>query len=150
MSFTSWIDKQVQEATDRGAFDNLPGTGKPLRSRGEFSAEAWARDYMRREGIPGEDALPVPLKLRKESERLGETVHLLRSEQEVRVVVADLNDRIMAFRRLPGDGPPVIVRLVDENDMLRRWRENRPDEPAPAAPEPAPRPPRFRWRRRPA
>jgi hypothetical protein len=28
-SFTSWIDQQIQEAQDRGAFDDLPGTGKP-------------------------------------------------------------------------------------------------------------------------
>ena len=129
MSIPTWIDKQIQDATERGAFDNLPGTGKPLRNRGAFSAEAWVHDYLDREGIPGEDALPTPLRLRRESERLGETVHLLRTEQEVRDVVADLNDRIRTFRRLP-DGPPVIVRLVDEDEMLRRWRETRAATPA--------------------
>jgi len=143
MSITTWIDKQIQDAAERGAFDNLPGTGRPLPSRGTFSAEAWARDYLRREGIPGEDALPTPLRLRKESERLAETVHLLRSEQEVREVVADLNDRITTFRRLP-DGPPIIVRLINEDEMLRRWREHRAapqaEEPGPEpAPEPRPR-----------
>lgn len=124
MSYSSWIDKQVQEAAERGAFDDLPGSGKPLRNLGPFSAEAWARDYMRRERIPGEDALPTPLRLRKESERLAERVHLLRSEQQVRDVVTDLNDRILAFRRLP-EGPPVNVPLVDEADMLDIWRAQR-------------------------
>jgi hypothetical protein len=148
MSYTSWIDKQIREAEDRGAFEDLPGAGKPLPTRGEFSAEAWARDYMRREGIPGEDALPAPLKLRKESERLAESVHLLRSEQEVREVVAELNDRIMAFRRLPADGPPVVVRLVDGDEMLRRWRESRPTAPPAASPAPVASPrPRRRLRR---
>jgi DnaJ-like protein len=150
MSIPSWIDKQIQDATERGAFDNLPGTGKPLPSRGAFSAEAWARDYLRREGMPGEDALPTPLRLRKESERLAETVHLLRSEQEVRGVVADLNDRIRTFRRLP-DGPPMIVRLVDEDEMVRRWHESRVVPRAEGADasgsEPEPRR-RFSWRRR--
>jgi hypothetical protein len=28
ISFTSWIDQQIAEATERGAFDNLPGAGK--------------------------------------------------------------------------------------------------------------------------
>jgi hypothetical protein len=150
MPYASWIDKQIQEATERGAFDDLPGAGKPLPNRGAFSAEAWARDYMRREGMPGEDALPTPLKLRKEAERLSETVHLLRSEQEVRDVVADLNGRITAFRRLP-EGPPVIVRLVDDEEMVRKWRASRsavvPAE-VPVSSVPADRPRRFRWRRR--
>jgi hypothetical protein len=153
MSIPSWIDKQIQDATERGAFDNLPGSGKPLKNRGAFSTETWVRDYLRREGVPGEDALPTPLRLRKESERLAETVHLLRSEQEVRNVVTDLNDRIRAFRKLP-EGPPVIVRLVDEDEMLRRWRENRPAPPAPTAAGPAAaetsRRRRLRWRRGPS
>jgi len=165
MSFESWIDKQIQDATDRGAFENLPGTGKPLPNRGAFSTEEWTREYLRREGVPGEEALPTPLRLRKESERLAGSVHLLGSEQEVRDVVADLNDRIEAFRRLPWDGPPVIVRLVNEDQMLRRWRDARPALPAvdgtsapsdganvPSTPSAATgQPPtrRRRWRRRP-
>src|SRR5262245_50270332 len=28
MSFTSWIDQQIEEAAERGAFDDLPGAGK--------------------------------------------------------------------------------------------------------------------------
>lgn len=152
LSIPSWIDKQIQDATERGAFDNLPGTGKPLPNRGTFSAEAWARDYLRREGVSGEDALPTPLRLRKESERLAETVHLLRSEQEVRDVVADLNDRLRTFRRLP-DGPPMIVRLVDEDEMLRQWHESRAvpraEAATPAPPTSAPRRRRFSWRTRP-
>lgn len=151
MSFTSWIDKQIQEATERGAFDDLPGAGKPLPNRGAFNADAWIAEYLRREGVPGEDALPTPLKLRKESERLAGTVHLLRTEREVRDVVADLNDRIKNFRRLP-DGPPIVVRLVDEEEMVRRWRQSRledrsterPDVPAETR-APSKRP---RWWRR--
>jgi hypothetical protein len=33
MSFTSWIDQQIDEARERGAFGNLPGAGKPLPKR---------------------------------------------------------------------------------------------------------------------
>lgn len=149
MSVQSWIDKQIQDATERGEFDNLPGTGKPLPNRGAFSTEAWIRQYLEREGLSAEEALPTPLRLRKESERLAESVHLLPSEQDVRDVVADLNDRIRAFRRLPGDGPPLIVRLVDEDEMLRRWRESRPVAPPPtvAAIPDKPQRRRFPWRR---
>ena len=34
ISFTSWIDRQINEAQERGDFDNLPGAGKPLPRAG--------------------------------------------------------------------------------------------------------------------
>jgi hypothetical protein len=126
MSFTSWIDQQINEAAERGAFDNLPGAGKPLPRRADADdGQAWAREYALREGVPVEELLPTPLKLRKESARLAETVHRLRSEQEVVDVVAELNQRIMNWRRLPL-GPPIFVPLVDAEIMVSRWRVGRP------------------------
>src|SRR2546422_363879 len=107
MTFASWVDQQVSEAAERGAFDNLPGAGKPISRRG--GTDAWLQDYLRREGISGDELLPTPLRLRKEIERLTETVQDLRSEAEVRAVVKGLNRRIAEWRRIP-DGPPVYVR----------------------------------------
>src|SRR6516225_6926955 len=95
ISFTSWIDRQINEAEERGAFDDLPGAGKPLPKRPEADdGQAWLRDYLRREGVPADELLPTPLRLRKEVERLAATVQDLRSEQEVRDVAAELNRRI--------------------------------------------------------
>src|SRR5260370_21466333 len=74
LSFTSWIDRQINEAAERGAFDNLPGAGKPLpKPTAADAAQAWLRDYLRREGVSADELLPTPLKLRKETERLAET-----------------------------------------------------------------------------
>ena len=84
MTFTSWIDQQISDAEERGAFDNLPGAGKPLPRRQEDAGQVWLRDYLRREGVAAEEMLPVPLRLRKELERLPETVRELRREQDVR------------------------------------------------------------------
>src|ERR1700675_4647055 len=119
-SFTSWIDQQISEATERGAFNDLPGAGQPLPRRHEFDGETWLRDRIRREGGSPESCLPTPLKLRKEIERLTEAVPDLRSEQDVRDVVAELNQRITDSGRLPL-GPPIFVPLVDEEAMVNRW-----------------------------
>jgi hypothetical protein len=134
MSFRSWIDQQIGDAAERGAFDNLPGTGKPLRGRGEpESPDAWVMDWVRREGVPTEELLPTPLRLRKEAAQLADSVAKFASEQEVRDSVAELNDRIMAWRRLP-IGPPIFVRLVDSEAMVAKWRAERPAAtPGPAA-----------------
>lgn len=146
-SFTSWVDQQVNEAAERGAFDNLPGAGKPLPKRPEGDGQTWLRDYLRREGVSAEELLPAPLKLRKEMERLGETVQDLRSEREVREVVAGLNRRIAEWRRIPV-GPPVILPLVNAEAMVTRWRDARSPAPPGSTPVLAghlPASPRPRW-----
>src|SRR5215472_16735240 len=124
MSFTSWIDQQISEATERGAFDDLPGAGKPLPRQDEFDGQTWLRQYVRREGGSLQDCLPTPLRLRKEIERLQETVSNLRTEQQVRDVVGELNERVMQWRRLP-IGPPVFVPLADADATVAAWQERR-------------------------
>ena len=151
ISFVSWIDQQINEAAERGAFDNLPGAGKPLPKRPESDdGQAWLRDYLRREGVSAEEMLPTPLRLRKEMERLTATVQDLRSEGEVREVVAGLNRRFLEWRRIPV-GPPLFLPLLDADAMVARWRDAQPGppvreqagRPSPHEPSPGPR----RWRR---
>jgi hypothetical protein len=148
MTFASWVDRQVSEAAERGAFDNLPGAGKPISRRG--GTDAWLQDYLRREGVSADELLPTPLRLRKEVERLAGTVQDLPSEDKVREVVKGLNRQIAEWRRIP-TGPPVYLRLVDEEAMVARWRDARraPPSPARASRPPADLPPRSRWWRRP-
>ena len=177
MKFATWIDQQIADAERRGVFDDLPGAGKPLNIRpgaadGDYG-QAWLRDYARREGVSPEEMLPTPLRLRREIERLAETAGEFRSEAEVREAAADLNRRIVEWRRIPV-GPPIHVRLVNADDLAARWRAagrqqparpeqaaRRPDPSraeAPESPSPQqsqgprqlqePRPPRRHWWRR--
>jgi DnaJ homologue, subfamily C, member 28, conserved domain len=155
MSFRTWIDQQIDDAADRGAFDDLPGAGKPLpRRTDDDDGQAWLLDYLRRQGVSTEVLLPPPLRLRKEAAVLAETAPALRSEQEVRAAVAGLNQRIMEWRRIPV-GPPIFVPLVDEDAMVAAWRAAQ-SAPAPAAtptsarreqPEQAVARPSWWWRR---
>jgi len=152
MSFRSWVDQQIADAQERGVFDDLPGAGQPLdlSGDGDFTGK-WLRDYVRRAGASFEDALPLPLRLRKESERLAETIASFPSEAAVRAAASDLNRRIMDWRRIPV-GPPVYVKLADEEALVAAWRQARGPAAAPgreqaagdAAAAPARRPPR-RW-----
>jgi hypothetical protein len=152
VSFTSWIDQQINEAAQRGAFDDLPGAGKPLPKRtDEDAAQAWLRDYLRREGVSSDELLPTPLRLRKETERLAGTVQDLRSEQEVRDAAAELNRQIVQWRRIP-EGPPIHLPLVDADALVSKWRDAQASaspSPSPAAPPmPSPRPRWWHRRRR--
>jgi hypothetical protein len=134
MSFRSWIDQQISDAAERGAFDNLRGTGKPLPRRGDQdNPDAWVLDWVRREGVSTEELLPTPLRLRKQAATLADYVPEFASEQEVRDCVAELNDRIMEWRRLP-IGPPIFVPLVDIEAMVAKWRAERPGQQHPGQP----------------
>jgi hypothetical protein len=153
MSYESWIDRQIREATDRGDFDNLPGAGKPLPDMGSAGIENWwMPNYLRREGVSTEALLPTSLQLRKEIERLPDTVRELRSEQEVRELVAELNQRIVDCWRTPVAGPQVTLLQVTVDDVVAQWRAARStadEEIAPAAQLPhAPDPGRSGWWRR--
>jgi hypothetical protein len=152
------IDRALREAAERGEFDNLPGSGKPLPNRGElYDEEWWIKDLVRRESLVGDglaSGLPPALALRKEIENLPSVVAHKHTEAAVRGVVAELNDRIMLARRGPVDGPPVTVNPVDADAVVRAWQAAR----AAAAPTAVPTKPaepartagsrRRRWWRR--
>ncbi|NKY86610.1 DnaJ family domain-containing protein [Nocardia veterana] len=138
MGFESWIDKQIREATERGEFDNLAGAGKPLPDSGRpYDENWWLRNYLRREGIGGEALLPTSLVLRRDLERLPETLAELDSEAEVRAYVGDLNARIVEWIRMP-HGPHVRIAPVRTDEAVERWRSTRRPRGRPMAESGAP------------
>lgn len=132
----SLVEEQIREAVERGDFDNLPGKGKPLPGLdGPDDDLWWVKGYIRREGLSGEALLPPSLQLRKEIERLPDTLCELVDEQAVRTVVVDLNRRIAEWMRAPS-GPVVPLRRVDVELAVRQWgaRSTRAAEPPRSAP----------------
>lgn len=118
MQFESWIDRQIREAMERGEFDNLPGAGRPLEM--DSSEDWWIKAKMRRENLDA--VLPGPLALRREVEGIDEAVADCRTEGEVRERCEDLNERVRDHYRRPQVGPRIIVRLVDPDAVVARWR----------------------------
>ena len=126
VSFPDWIEQQIRSAEAAGAFDNLPGAGKPIpgldRPRDEMS---WVADYLRRENVDAASLLPPGLALAKEVEVLPERLQREHSEREVRILIEDLNERIRRAHRLPQVGPPVRVGTVDIERAVAQWAEAR-------------------------
>jgi hypothetical protein len=153
MRYESAVEKAIREAAERGAFDDLPGKGKPLPNLADADENWWIKGYLRREGMPSDALLPTPIQLRKEVERLPETVRDLPTEQAVRAFVADLNARIVASLRVP-DGPRLPLRRADPEAAVEAWRGHRAAgtealRRARAQEPPVPRRPWWRRRARP-
>jgi hypothetical protein len=122
----SWIDRQIREAQERGAFDNLKGAGKPLKSiNGRDDPDWWVRGLMEREEISHSELVPAGIRLRREIEDLPETLAAAHSERDVRAIVADLNERIRDARRPRPTDPPAFIRTVDVDATVAQWRAAR-------------------------
>ena len=123
--YESSIDRQLREATERGEFDNLKGSGKPLSGHGrEYDEDWWVKDWLEREGAAAA-VLPPTLALRREVEDLEARVDRLRAEREVRDYVAEVNERIVRARVGRMDGPPVLLPPLDADEVVAGWRERR-------------------------
>ncbi|RZS34416.1 uncharacterized protein DUF1992 [Herbihabitans rhizosphaerae] len=121
VSFGDWIEGQIRTAQDRGDFDDLPGTGKPIPA-GAKDGMDWVAKKMREEQADPTTFLPPSLALAKEIEDLPARVRRERSEKRVRELAEDLNDRIRQAYREPQVGPPMRVAPVDVDEIVQAWR----------------------------
>jgi hypothetical protein len=146
MRYESVVEQRIREAQEQGAFDDLSGAGRPLRGlHGPQDENWWVRSYLEREGLPTDVLLPTPLRLRREIDRLPETVRDMETEREVRDAVAALAARVAQWLRFP-DGPQIAVPVPRADEIVAGWRVARATPPLPtrSAEEPEPRetPPR--------
>ncbi|WP_410568021.1 DUF1992 domain-containing protein [Amycolatopsis sp. cmx-4-61] len=126
VSFRWWVDRQIDEARERGEFDDLPGTGKPLpRPTGNDAATDWVLREVRKGGHDTKALLPPALALKREVQDLPETLAAERTEVRVREVVAELNQRIRQAYLNHHTGPPLTVALVDVEEAVADWRRSR-------------------------
>ncbi|AYJ49210.1 J-domain-containing protein [Rhodococcus sp. P1Y] len=123
VTFESFVDKQIREAQERGAFENLEGAGKPIPASTDDELW-WVRGFLQRENLTTDALLPESLQLRKEIERLPRTLIGLRFEHSVREQLNELNARVVAWIRMPS--PPLIpISPVDVDEWVEQWRVNR-------------------------
>lgn len=120
LSWESWIDVQIRQAMERGEFDDLPGKGKPLpdidRPRDELW---WVRKKLQQEEI---NVLPPTLQVRKDLDEAREKIRDATSEDEVRRIVAEINEKIRYVNSHAVSGPPSTLMPLHEETVLERWR----------------------------
>lgn len=123
VGFESWVDKQIRDATRRGAFEDLPGMGRPLPDvDAPYDELWWIKGKMHREGLA---YLPPTLQLRKEAEDALEAASRAPSEPAVRKIIADINEKIAAAVRRPPPGPLLGLTPYDVEAVVRDWRSGR-------------------------
>lgn len=118
------MDRQIREATDRGDFSSLAGFGKPLPDdSAPYDELWWVKGKLHREGV---SVLPPTLALRKEAEDAREAVDSAATEDRVRRILTEVNEKIEAAIRRPPPGPPLGLKPFDVEAVVRDWRAARP------------------------
>lgn len=154
VTWETWIDRQIRVGMESGAFDGLPGAGRPVRDLDRPRDEMWwVRDKVRREGVR---SVPPSVAVRRELDATVAAIAEAASEAEVRRLVAGINERVRWLNSRPVSGPPSTVAPLDVESEVAAWQAAHP-QPAPApATDSAPPPtavdavdtPRSRRRRR--
>jgi hypothetical protein len=126
-SWETWIDAQIRVATEAGAFDNLPGAGKPLPNLDQaYDPLWWVKQLVQREQI---SMLPPSLDLLRKVESELAAIEKLHDEATVRRRVAALNVEIAKVNATVVEGPPTRLGTLDVDQVVARWRRTRSANP---------------------
>ncbi len=115
-------DMHVRKAIERGEFDDLPGSGKPLDLPDRHDPDWWLKNLVVREKIV---LLPATIQLRKEDAALDERLDQLWSEADVRHEIEEFNKRVLRGRYQPPTGPPLVTMPRDVEATVGAWAERR-------------------------
>jgi hypothetical protein len=126
-SWETWIDAQIRVAMEKGAFDNLPGAGKPLPNLDqEYDPLWWVKQLVQREQL---SMLPPSLELLRKVEKELATIETLHDEATVRGRVAALNVEIAKVNATVVEGPPTRLGTLNVDQIVARWRRARSANP---------------------
>lgn len=135
VTWETWIDRQIRVGMENGAFDDLPGRGKPMRDLDRpRDAMWWVRDLVRRENL---SHVPPTVQVRRELDAALAAIADAPSEAAVRDIVARINERVRWVNSRPIEGPPSTVAPLDADTEVAAWREARAERVA-MAPADAP------------
>jgi hypothetical protein len=119
-TWESWIEAQIRIAREQGAFDNLPGAGKPLPNLDqEYDPLWWVKQFVQREQV---SVLPPSLELLRKVEKELGAIDKLHDEAAVRHRVAALNAEIAKVNATVTEGPPTRRSPLDVDKVVARWR----------------------------
>jgi hypothetical protein len=131
----AYVETVIQQAIRNGAFDDLPGAGRPLPGLGRpHDPDWWIRRKIQAEDLRGLG--PPALTLRVEHAELDDRLDALHRESDVREVLDDFNRRVRLARMQLLGGPPVVTPTRDVEEEVAAWQERRRARAAAARPEP--------------
>ncbi len=115
-------DLHVRKAIERGEFDDLPGSGKPLPIPDRYDPDWWLKNLVKRERLV---VLPPSIELRREDAALDERLDEIWVEDDVRHEIEEFNRRVLRGRYQAPAGPPLVTMPRDVDQTVAAWAQRR-------------------------
>lgn len=117
------VEERILKAQAEGVFDDLPGKGKPLRLEPEARVNPSLRvtfKILRNAGI-----LPPELELRREISNLRDLLSQVEDEGELRELVRELNEKVLAHNVMAGRTMAGEIQQVYGEKLVEKLRDRR-------------------------
>jgi hypothetical protein len=111
--FQKIVEKRIQEALERGDFDDLPGRGKPI----EIEDDSMVPEDLRLayKVLKNAGCLPPELQLKKEIRQMEDLLESIPDEREKYRQIKKINYRIMKLNLMGKKSP-----LLEEREIYYR------------------------------
>jgi len=123
MAIHKIAERRIQEAIERGDFDNLPGKGKPL----QLEDDSYIPEELRMvyKILKNANCLPPELQLRKEIRQLKDLLVNLKDEKEIYMCCRKLNFLIMKLNMTRPVSPLLEEGQVYYKKIVYRLQQSR-------------------------
>lgn len=111
--FQKIIEKKIKEAQDKGEFDDLPGSGEPLKIEDDSRVPEDLR--LAYKILKNADCLPPELQLKKEIRQMEDMLEKIQDEKEMYRLLKRINYKITKLNIL-GKGSP----LLEETEIYHK------------------------------
>jgi len=114
------VEKKIQEAMDRGEFDNLPGAGKPVHIEPPPVRNEdlwWALKILKQANF-----VPDEVRWRKRIDELRDRMYSVADEQQLRQIVRELNELIVRLNTMGTNRIPTTLSPFDEEEVVAEFR----------------------------
>jgi hypothetical protein len=108
----------------RGDFDDLPGSGRPLRLPATHDPDWWIKQRISEDDVDRDALLPPVVLLRREHDDLDGTLVELTDEAMVRAYAEDFSTRVLRDRAA-NPLARMLAPTLDVDRTVERWREVR-------------------------
>lgn len=120
-SWQSWIERQIDEGREDGAFDDLEGHGRPIVDLDRPHDDLWwVKAKLRDEDVT---VTPPAIAIRLDRDAVLDAAMHASTADEIRSAVESLNERIREVNRRGTWGPPTNVAPLDAERIVERWRD---------------------------
>lgn len=119
--FEQIVERKIKEAQQEGAFDNLPGSGAPVKLQDDSNVPEDLR--LAYKILKNADCLPPELHLKKEIRQMEDMLENIPDEKEKYQLIKRINFKIMKLNMMGRSSP-----LLDEDQIYYKKLLNQTDK----------------------